>query len=293
MTNLFRKIGKGIAYLTLAGALAFGTGCATSRVQYNPNPLEQRIERVEQKEPQNKREKYAVLVSGYTGPRHIENLELAYKTLRGLGFEEDKIFVLDDDDSNSDVYPLYKRTTKENVKSTLEELARKVDSNDTFLLYTTNHGGLDRISINNEANGGKREEEVSNLSMANGDDLYSTELADYLKGINPEVGILVFDQCHSGGFANRLGNGRFVGIAPNVIDEPTTGNTWPQAFWNAYLGNKGDSDSNGRVDLQEAFNFAKTNDISTTKQGECYKINGVVHKPILKTNLDASKIFLN
>jgi len=68
MTNLLRKIGKGIAYLTLAGALAFVTGCATSRVQYTPNPLEQRIERVEQKEPQNKREKInSIFITGF-GP---------------------------------------------------------------------------------------------------------------------------------------------------------------------------------------------------------------------------------
>lgn len=292
MTNLFRKIGKGIAYLTLAGALAFGSGCATSRVQYNPNPLEQ-------KEPQNKREKYAVLVSGYTVPRHVENLELAYTTLRGLGFEEDKIFVLDDDDSNSDVYPLYKRTTKKNVKSTLEELAGKVDSNDTFLLYTTNHGNYNAISLGSKTNGGAKGERVSNLSMANGEDLYSTELAEYLKGINPEVGILVFDQCHSGGFAERLGKGKFVGIAPvgvvpnHPIEEETMRNSWPQAFWNAYAEKKGDLDSNGRVDLQEAFDYAKKNDINCYEDSPLFRLDGYTHKPILKTDLDASKIFLN
>ena len=290
MTNVLKTLGLGLSYLSLATALTLSSNCASTF--RSPYSLEQRVERTDG--IKNKREKYAVLIGGKTEARHVRNLERAYLTLRYLGFNKDKIFVLDDSKKKSSVYPRYRIANKKNIKKTLRGLSEKVDYNDLFLLYTTDHGEEDKFIVKNKQTGRVRKEEVSSLLLYSGEKLHSFELCSYMKDLHPGVKVLISDQCYSGEFAERIVGKRFANLAPNVPGKPTSGSIWSSPFWEAYFQNKGDLDSNGKVDLLEAFIYAKEHD-PLSSHGVYDSRTGklIFHKPILKSDLDPSKIFLN
>jgi len=245
--GLVKKLGKAIVPFALAGSM-FLTGCDSYQPQnqrLEQRRLEQRIARQEYVQ-NNTRDKYGILFSGNTDSRYRENLSLVYNTLVQEGFDKNNIFVLDYDGHQDDKkYPVDGAATKDNLQKTLEEIRKGLDNQDIFFMYTTDHGG--------------REDGESNISLPNSEELKESELQDYLKGFNPNYGVLVFDQCYSGGFAERLGKGRFIAISAGE-NELTWSSALPDAFFGAYQ-NKSESDLNedGNISVREAFDYSLKN----------------------------------
>jgi hypothetical protein len=103
------------------------------------------------------------------------------------------------------------------------------------------------------------------------DEITESEFAKMIKPIKAKSEILVFDQCHSGGFADRFGRGNRVAVSAcranesSYISHPMDG--FPATFFGAlrgrdYDGNAIDADLNGdgKVSIKEAYQYALEND---------------------------------
>lgn len=153
--------------------------------------------------------------------------------------------------------------TKANIKNTLGTLANKLNKDDHLFIFVIDHGGTDDNNTN------------SYICLWNYESLYDYELATMLepftsKFVNVNV---VLGQCFSGGFNDNL---KKVGC---VVASASTGSEsswacsdipydefvyqWTCAVNEATHRNvsvKSDVDNNGRVTMEEAFNYAKTHD---------------------------------
>ena len=280
--NRFLKyVAGGFASIAIASNVFFNVNCASTLQR--PSSLEKKIN-------QTPREKYAVLISAESEPRHVYNLNWAYQTLSELGYFDKNMYVFDDSSANSNIFIRYALTTKKNILKLLNNLSKEIDSNDIFFLYVTGHGYIEPNNDDNLLSNNKIEDRISYIEMKFGEYLYSTELKEYLANIQPEVGICLFDQCHSGGFAELIGGENYVAISAYKKDESSQDNGFPIAFFTSFkkkLSSEiriGDSNSDGRVSIYEAFIHAKVKDI--------YSLNGRYH-PQLKSILNSDKIFLD
>ena len=153
--------------------------------------------------------------------------------------------------------------TKNNVKRALSSLSNKLQKDDHLFFFVIDHGGTTDYKTN------------SYICLWNNESLYDYELATMLdpftsKYINVNV---VLGQCFSGGFNDNLTK---VGC---VVASASTGSEsswacsdipydefvyqWTCAVNEATHTNrpvKSDVDDNGRVTMEEAFDYAKTHD---------------------------------
>jgi hypothetical protein len=198
-------------------------------------------------------DKYAVLISGRTEGRHAENLETAYNALIGQGFLLENIFILDNERGPAArfEYPVDAPATKENIKIVMENIQQTSDDKDLLFLYVTGHGGREKV----------RGEYVSTILLSDGEEMDEIEMDNLLEGIEElRVGILVFDQCYGGGFVERSGDGRYVAVSASKPNEVSYSNTFPLAFFNAWEDSESDINKDGRISIQETFDYATEND---------------------------------
>lgn len=189
--------------------------------------------------------------------------------------------------------------TKANVVNTLNRLSRKLNKDDQLLIYVIDHGGTTGALGN------------SYICLWNGEELYDYELGNLLtpftdKYVNVNV---VLGQCYSGGFINYLSQpGIVIATASDTeswscFDRPYDEFVyqWTCAVNEADHYGKAVSanvDGNGRVTMEEAFDYANTNDrikkenprykSTPTSVGQDLSLNHVVNSVDLyiKDNVD-------
>lgn len=278
--NIRNYVGRGLTTLALAGSLFFN-GCSDPELPSNPSNqnLEQRISQ-EISEPNGKPDKYGVIISGHTGSRHKENVSLAYQILLESDFQRENIYILDYKGDKTAFYPVDDNASKRNIENLFCHLEGKIDSQDLLFVYFTDHGG--RITKTENINGKDTSIELSYLSIP-GDNLLETEMADYLSQIYPKAGILFFDQCYSGGFAERVGKENYIGISASEADKSSRSNTFPQSFFTSYRDDESDTNNDGKVSTMEAFNYAVKKDVFSQNNEQ---------KPQIFSEIDPDKIFL-
>jgi hypothetical protein len=198
--------------------------------------------------------KYAVLINGHNWERYINNLSRAYRVLAQSGYREENIHVLDCQGKFRNTYPVHSLATINEIKKHFEHLSGIIGSHDQLFVYTTDHGDRTRIL---DRHGDVIE--ISTLRLL-GENINEIEFADLLAPIKPRIGIFLFDQCHSGGFAQRIAGKNRVTISACSAYESSSDDTFPQAFFGAFLRNSGDTDNNGQVSIREAFAFALKHD---------------------------------
>lgn len=168
---------------------------------------------------------------------------------------------LDLDDDGVD--EIYLAATKANVKNTLNILANKLNKDDHLFFFVIDHGGSDDNKTN------------SYICLWGNESLYDYELATMFEPfISKYVNVnVVLGQCYSGGFNDNLEK---VGC---VVSSASTGseNSWAcmdipyDEFvyqWTCAVNEAdhrnvpivSDIDNNGRVTMEEAFNYAKVHD---------------------------------
>jgi hypothetical protein len=211
-------------------------------------------------------QKYAVLINGHNWDRYINNLSLAYRVLAQSGYREENIHVLEYQGKFRNTYPVHGLATINEIKKHFEHLSRIIGSHDQLFVYTTDHGDRTRI-----VDRYRDVIEVSTLRLLS-EKINEIEFADFLAPINPRIGIFLFDQCHSGGFAQRIAGKNRVTISACSAHESSSDNTFPQAFFGAFLRNSGDADNNGQVSIREAFAFALKHDEYTLRGMQSPKI---------------------
>ncbi len=153
--------------------------------------------------------------------------------------------------------------TRANVRNTLSTLTNKLNKDDHLFLFVIDHGGTDDYSKN------------SYICLWDNESLYDYELATMLEPFTSKfVNInVVLGQCFSGGFNDNLEK---VGC---VVASASTGSesSWacPDIPYDEFVYQwtcavneathrivsvKSDTDNNGRVTMEEAFNYANTHD---------------------------------
>ncbi len=149
--------------------------------------------------------RYAVLFSGASNNRHVNDLEFLYRTLVDIYyFAEDDVYVLNFDGSvnynappqpvetwpgNDTAYRMNVRGngTKSDLDDVLDELKGKIKKEDLLLIHTNNHGGHDGSS--------------SYLCTYSDEDYPAPDFAEKLAEFPKFKDLIVMmEQCHSGGF---------------------------------------------------------------------------------------------
>lgn len=165
--------------------------------------------------------------------------------------------------------------TKNNISNILDSLSNIMQPDDHLFIYVIDHGG----TANNS----------SYICLWNNETLYDYELADMLTPLtNNFVNIsVVLGQCYSGGFIESLTKAGCVVASASASDESSwaCGDIPYDEFvyqWTCgvnganHLGAsnsyKADTDSNGRVTMEEAFAYAKANDRQTAEHPQYVSI---------------------
>lgn len=170
---------------------------------------------------------------------------------------------------NDGVNEIQLAATKSNIENTLNILNNILKTDDHLFIYIIDHGGTSDLHKNSDKSGN------SYICLWNDEILSDYELANMLmpftqKYVNINV---VLGQCYSGGFIDDLNAAGCVVAAASAAYEEAWGCEhipydefvyhWTCAINGAdHLGNtiNADIDYNGRVSMQEAFEYAKTHD---------------------------------
>jgi hypothetical protein len=164
-------------------------------------------------------ERYAILFSGASNNRHVNDMEFLWRTLVDVyGFEAGHIYVLNYDgtinyvggpkpvtawpgDSSAYRMPVHAEGTKSEFENVFDDLKGRLRRNDLLLIHTNNHGGHDGSG--------------SYLCTPSGPDYYAPAFGAKLAELPKFAQLMVMmEQCHSGGFNASV-------IANSTADETT------------------------------------------------------------------------
>lgn len=189
--------------------------------------------------------KYALLVNGDTERRHKRNVVSAYRTLRSLGFEAERMYVLSPKDARVPLPAGARRLAPlpAEFARVMTELAAKVERGDLVLLYGTGHGDS--------------EDGESLLELRRGE-VWAQDLADQIGRLRGDV-VVIMDQCYSGGFADALEGVKNRVIVVSTVDgaHPTDCTAFARTFWSSFLKpERADANHDGKTSVREAFEAA-------------------------------------
>lgn len=259
----------------------------TNNLKHQRVNLRQRLANSADK-PNNRPDKYAVLICGLRESRFQVNLSLAYQVLLENGFFAENIYILEGDGGKTFLYPLDDAATKSNVKFLFDYLAKKVDGEDLLFVEVTDHGERTQLLMADPTDINRDNYSVINLVD---DSLSQKEFAGYLTDICPQTGIFVFGQCYSGGFAEEIGKNKFVAVASTKATAVASADPYNlddifESHFMLAFRNKAVSDRNGdgRVSVEEALDYVKQNH-SYTKDKKQF--------PFIQSDLNPETIFLD
>ena len=227
--------------------------------------------------------RFALLfTSQISNRRHVEDLELGYRTLvHRFGFNPLNITVLcydgtigSTDYSGADMatwvgdntaYQMVvdNSATKANLQSALTDLSNRMNSESLLFVHTNNHGSTTGLCIDNSSV------------------LTPNEWGTMLSGMKPFGTLVVtMEQCYSGAFSqptldhSQAARTSFASAVP--ADKQSAGaahfDPWAKAWfegvngataYGASLSHTADTNSNGKVSAREAFDYSDAYDTDT------------------------------
>lgn len=249
---------------------------------YRVKSLSQRLMR-ENKHPNPTPTKYAVLINGDGENRFTADITVSYEILLENGFRAENIYILNYSALETYYHPVDDILTKSNLRQLFQHLEDKITSRDLLFVYVTDHGER-RKSFNINS---FKFEDLSVIDLTNGE-MDQKEFAYLFKDLKPYIGILVFCQCYSGGFAEELGKNRNVAVAASLADKAgwaDVGDSFCGFFMLAFRDiQNSDNNMDGIVSISEAVEYAKKrNSFSRNK----------MQTPFIQSNLDPKTISLN
>lgn len=150
---------------------------------------------------------YAVLFNANEG-RHSRDLRLVYHSLIDAGVSDVDISVLEGDGITKNRF-VNRSATILNLESTVDSIRQEVTANDRLLVYVTNHGNL----VNGQCK----------LAAYDGT-IWEKDFEKMMQDLPVNFGLFYFAQCSSGGFAERMGYGRNIGMSNAARGEISYGN---------------------------------------------------------------------
>jgi hypothetical protein len=247
--------------------------------------------------------RYAILYSGLTQARHLNDMEFAYRTLIDVyGFSAENVYVLNYDGTlkvwditlgnwpgNNTPYTIQVtgQGTRAAFQSVFSDLSSKIQSDDLLFIHTNNHGDFD-TTVNESFLCGWVNDVSNPPPNSDGDftQYYASEFASDLSVLPTYRALVVLmEQCNSGGFNTPIlssSTARSTSVSSAAISSTESfgsldGNwdtfayQWIAAVNGANpdgsaLSSNPDSNHDGVVDTQEAYNYAVSQDTSDTPQ---------------------------
>lgn len=222
--------------------------------------------------------RYAVLFSGASNNRHVNDIEFLYRTLVDIyGFNPANIYILNHDgtvnywgvphpvvswpgDNTAYRMTVNGQGTKAAFENILDDLRTRLTLDDFLFIHMNNHGGHDGTQ--------------SYLCTYSGSDYLASDFAAKLATLPKFATLMVMlEQCHSGGFISPIINNT-PALTTHVAaacreDRGSKGGAdfdpfaldWIAAVNGAYADGAGlhlvvDSNSDGRISAREAFDYA-------------------------------------
>lgn len=145
---------------------------------------------------------YAVLFNSGEYKNDSKDIRLAYHSLIDSGVGDNHIQVLEGDGNTENKF-VDDSATVANLESAIDSVRRIAQPTDRLFLFITNHGNL----VNGQ----------SNFSTYDGK-IWESDFEKMIQDLPINFGLFYFAQCHSGGFAERVGYGRNIGMS-NVSKE--------------------------------------------------------------------------
>ncbi|MEK9175116.1 MAG: C13 family peptidase [Patescibacteria group bacterium] len=266
----------------------FSVGCGENQSIVGPpapsRKLLDRISREEQEEPNIKSTKYALLINGSAETRFFADISVAYQILLENDFKREDIYILDAEENDWYWYPIDGMANQINLFVALNYLKKKATRQDMLFVYVVDHGGKISKKITNET--ATQNISLSTLHLVD----YSidqNEFARYLEGLKTQIAIFIFDMCYSGGFAEEVGRHNIVAISGTQADKVGRSRKYDSfvgSFMLAFRNiNESDLNSDGKVSIYEAFEYAKKKHSFTRNKKQV---------PFIQGNIDPQQIFL-
>lgn len=227
-------------------------------------------------------ELYAVLFNANTGADSYD-LAHAYYDLTDAGVPKANIISLEAEGRGRNRF-IDDSATRQNLELAFDIVRKSAGPNDRLFSYVTNHGTLHNGKCYFNTYDGKISERDFEKMTAD---------------LPINFGLFYFAQCFSGGFAERMGYGRNIGMSNVSREENAYGRElWPGAYFTQFLfpgiTEKGKT-------IETAFNEAVFEDTSDErvngigkKDGLLYPVGGIaLETPQLRwQNADPSKLCL-
>jgi hypothetical protein len=223
-------------------------------------------------------ERYAILFSGASNNRHVNDLEFIYRVLTDVyGFSSDHIYVLNYDgtinygggpavgnwpgDNTAYRMPVNGSGTKSDFETVFNDLKGRIKRHDMLYIHTNNHGGHNGTE--------------SYLCTYSGPDYLASDFGSKLSELPSFAQLFVMmEQCHSGGFKDSILNNspadETTFAAACREDRSSIGGAEFDPFardWISAVNNNDpyggaldydpDTNNDSRVSAQEAFNYAE------------------------------------
>lgn len=247
--------------------------------------------------------RYAILYSGLTQARHLNDMEFAYRTLvDGYGFQADNVYVLNYDGTrkvwdtalgnwpgNNTAYTIKVtgQGTRAAFQAVFSELSAKMQPDDLLFIHTNNHGDFDP-SVNESFLCGWVNDVSNPPPNSDGDFTcyYASEFAADLSVLPAYRALVVLmEQCNSGGFNTPILNASTAksSSVSSAATVSTPSYSSADGNWDTFalqwiaainranpsgsaLASNPDTDHNGSVDTQEAYNYAVSQDTQDSPQ---------------------------
>ena len=191
--------------------------------------------------------RYGLVIAGLGGEKKYVEQHLAwargfYEVLKTEhGFSEDRLFLLVEDPDAAGGPPAVKSTLEE-IRTALAELARRVRPGDDLFVLLIGHGSATGTG--------------SRLNIP-GPDLTADALRDALEEIRTRYTVVVNGASSSAPFIDALsGPGRVVVTATKSGAERLS-TVFPEHLLDALMAQAGDLDKDGRVSVLESFVYAR------------------------------------
>jgi hypothetical protein len=227
------------------------------------------------------RKRYAILWSGMSNKRHLNDMEFLYRTLIDkYGFDEKDIYAMSYDgtlntqdgvqvnwpgDGTKYRIKVNGGGTRSDFEAAVDDLKKRIKEDDLLLIHINNHGGYDGTPGT-----------ANFCTYPSWAAYYATDFADKL-GQLPKFSklIVMLEPCHAGGFNAPIlakSTAGATSVASAAL-EPLNSYVSADGNWDPFardwiaaeaghdcfggaLAFNPDSDSDGRIEAQEAFDYA-------------------------------------
>jgi len=225
----------------------------------------------------------AILLNGSSELRHHRNLNQAYRAILKSGFYKENVRVISshkptpEDEFeclDADIYTL---------ADALLSLKEVSSNEDRLFFYYTGHG-----SVRQSYDGS-----ITDYAFCFGNNTVSCcGLGDYIRNINLKWGLLVFNQCYSGGFAKELGKDNLVAVSASRDNEMAYGSIFSDAFFDRWQKAHVDSHKDRHLSLSELYDYTFLSVVYTMEDLEYIHDKSLSQRPWIYSEMDTSKLYV-